>query len=187
MGTAIALFLAGCATQPGRDGGPRRDPPPEYQDPRTGVTVTRVDKPLIFELEGSRRGGLRDYISVMAAATNRTGTLRYLLLVYVWSSETSVSTAASRPLLVTADDQRLRFDSVPAAVVEADLSAPIPAPAGAGPLWAVYTTDLATLGSLAAAQRLTVQISDQPQAQRFELWEDQRAALDRLVRYLNGE
>ena len=182
---AAGLLLMGCAAQPRPGAEPRRGGPLEYQDARTGVTVTRADKPLIFALDTNPRSGQRDYISVVAAATNRTGTLRYLLLVYVWSSQSALT--ASRPLVVTADEQRLSFDSVPMVVVEADLSAPIPAPSGAGALWAAYATDLTTLASLAAAQHLALQVSDDPRAQRFALWDDQRAALGRLVRYLNGE
>jgi hypothetical protein len=51
----------------------------------------------------------------------------------------------------------------------------------------VFPTDLGTLRFIAAARSLQVQSQVGDELVTYMLWDDQRKALDRFVRFLNGE
>ncbi len=51
----------------------------------------------------------------------------------------------------------------------------------------VFPVDIDTLRFIAAARSLAVQTTLGADAVSYELWDDQRPALDRYVRFLKGE
>jgi hypothetical protein len=191
---ALALGpLTACSDIPVSDG------PREILDSQTGATISMVARPLVFAHERPERAAhMRDYITLAAAAVDRGGRIEYDLIAYFWTTfdahglegETFQQRAAgleSKPLTIAADDRRILLQPAALNAREAGIGlAPDFAPPHAA-MPVVYATDLPTLGFLSAARHLAVLADADDPASAFELWADQRRALKRLVRSLNGE
>jgi hypothetical protein len=189
---ATAL-LGACAGGPAAidAAAPSFRPPLEYLDEQSGATVTAMDKPLLFARDRSERAAnLRDYVTMTAAMINRGGKRDCLLIAYIWST-LDARYEPARPvadsLVLVADDRRIRLDATGGTPGDFGITRAIGAPAGRTVKPLVFPTDLATLRYIAAARTLLVQANVGEETVSYALWEDQRRALDRLVRYLNGE
>ncbi|HVO06894.1 MAG TPA: hypothetical protein VMT83_08935 [Burkholderiaceae bacterium] len=183
---ALATLLASAAFA-GR-------PPPqpeEYLDEQTGATVDIVDAPLVFARERTERAAnLRDYVTLAAASVNRAGKLEYVLVAYLWSTLDPRYAPASEQagsLLLIADDRRIRLDNNGRSPTDLGIARPVHAPAGQDAKPLVFPTDLGTLRFIAAARHLAVQAQLGDDTVDYELWDDRRRALDRYVRYMDGE
>jgi hypothetical protein len=179
------VFIAGCTSA-------RAIPQPhEYLDEQTGATVTAVDAPLVFARERSERAAnLRDYVSVVAASVNRGGKVEYVLIAYVWSTLDALNAPApglADSLVLVADDRRIKLSANGKTPAELGIARAVHAPPGQDTKPLVFPTDLDSLRFIAAARSLAVQTMLGEDTVSYDLWDDQRAALDRYVRFLNGE
>ena len=150
-----------------------------------------MDKPLLFARDRSERAAnLRDYVTITAATVNRGGHRDYLLIAYIWST-LDARYEPARPvadaLLLVADDRRIRLDAHGGTPADFGIMRVVGAPAGRTVKPLVFPTDLATLRYVAAARSLQVQANVGDDVLIYLLWDDQRKALDRLVRFLDGE
>jgi hypothetical protein len=166
--------------------------PLEYLDERTAATITIVGEPLVFACARPElAANTRDYMTVAAAAVNRSGKYTYVLISYVWST---VDPRLRRdplpnaePLALQADDRRIELHLSGHSAHEAGIGELVHAPAGIDTPPNVYGTDLATLRFLAAARHVTLLADSDGVQQPYELWEDRRPALRAFVRHLSGE
>jgi hypothetical protein len=184
----LALLLAGCAARPGAFEEPEAQSS-EYLDLQTGATVTLVERPIVFARERSERAAnLRDYVTLSAAAVNRAGKREYVLVAYVWSTLDArfspVTTA--RELVLRADDRRIPLSASGKTPSDLGIARPVYAPRGQTVAPLVFPTDLDTLRFIAAAHGLAVQAGAEGEDSAYELWEDQRVALAKFVRLLEG-
>jgi len=183
--TGALLLVAGCSSAPAIP------QPHDYLDEQTGATVTSVDAPLVFARDRSERAAnRRDYVTVVAASVNRGGKLEYVLVVYVWSTldaQNAPASALADSLLLIADDRRIRLNANGKSPAELGIARAVHAPAGQDAKPLVFPADLDTLRFIAAARSLAVQTTRGEEVVSYELWDDERPALDRYVRFLNGE
>lgn len=182
-------LLAACAGGPVAAAGDK--PPVEYLDEQSGATVTAMDKPLLFARDRSERAAnLRDYVTLIAATVNRGGKRDCLLIAYIWST-LDARYEPARPvadsLVLVADDRRIRLDASGGTPADFGIVRAVGAPAGRTVKPLVFPTDLATLRFIAAARSLEIGAQVGEELVSYTLWDDQRKALDRFVRFLNGE
>lgn len=184
----LLLFLqslAVCAATPAKNA------PTEYLDETTAATVTVVRRPVVFARE--RRdlaANARDYVTVAAAAVNRSGKITFVLIVYVWSTvdvRGAPRTAAVDTLVLAADDRRIRLDLAGSSAADQGIALPVHAPPGQNAAPNVYRTDLATMRSIALARQVALQLGTDDTAAAYELWDDQRTALASFVNFMNGD
>src|SRR5258706_1729436 len=179
------VLIAGCTSAPAIP------QPHEYLDEQTGATVTAVDAPLVFARERSERAAnLRDYVSVVAVSVNRGGKLEYVLIAYVWSTLDALNAPApglADSLLLVADDRRIKLSANGKTPAELGIARAVHAPPGQDTKPLVFPTDLDSLRFIAAARSLAVETALGEDAVSYQLWDDQRPALDRYVRFLKGE
>lgn len=178
-------MLLACATHAGES------PPREYLDEETGATVTLQSEPLVFAY--SRQdlaANARDYVTLQAAAVNRSGKVSYVLISYVWS--TVDPRMREEPLLIPellvlhADDRRIQLSARGHTAREAGIGMAVDAPAGSNATPTVYSTDLATLRFIAESRHLALALDTERTTLVYELWEDRRPALNHFVRHLSG-
>lgn len=172
----LCLLIAACSSTA------RRDQPREYLDQQTAATVTVVDQPLVFARERPEfAANVRDYVTLAAAAVNRSGKVSYALLAYFWSTvdargATGASVTDKTPVIV-ADDRRILLKTPERSARDAGIGAPLHAPPGMNATPMVFTTDLATLRFMASARQLSVRAGNDVAENAYELWSDQRSAL----------
>jgi hypothetical protein len=176
---------AACAATPADLG------PTEYLDETSAATITVVRHPIVFARERrDRAANARDYVTVAAAAVNRSGKITYVLIVYVWSTvdiRGAPRAAAVDALVLAADDRRIRFTLAGTRAQDQGISVPVHAPPGQNALPNVYATDLPTLRFIAAAGHVAVQVGADDTAPAYELWDDQRISLASFVKFMNGD
>ena len=197
----VLTIAAGCSSAPPVDedfdqsldqpAAESRGQPIEYLDEATGATVTAVNKALIFARDRSERAAnLRDYVTLAAAVVNRGGKREYVLIAYIWSTldtRNEPAKADADALVLVADDRRIRLSANGRTPSDLGIARPVDAPSGQQVTPLVFPTDLATLRFVAAARSLQIQTAVAEVAVSYELWEDQRPALDHFVRFLGGE
>ena len=173
---AAAVALCACASVPDRG-------PVQYVDRDTGVNYTLVSKPLIFaHLRPQIAARVRDYATVAAAFRDRNGQTEYVFLIYLWSTvdpRNEPGTAHSAADLALAADDRL----IPLHALSdpAHRLPPLDRPPAPYFLAAMYGTDLSTLRYLTSARYLALLRDEGGAEARFELWDDERAALADFV------
>lgn len=188
---ATALLGACVGGAPVADSPAKGKQPVEYLDEQSGATVTAMDKPLLFARDRSERAAnLRDYVTLIAATVNRGGKRDSLLVAYIWST-LDARYEPARPvadsLVLVADDRLIRLESGGGTAADFGIIRAVGAPPGRTVKPLVFPLDLATLGFIAAARNLQIQAKVADQDVSYILWDDQRTALDRYVRFLNGE
>lgn len=171
-------------------GGGAPDEPRQYLDEGTAATVTAVERPLVFARERTEyAANARDYVTLAAAAVNRSGRIRYVLVAYCWSTVDSRISQEPPPvphaLVIVADDRSILLTDPVSSTADVGLALPVGAPAGPGHAPYVFTTDLATLRFLAAARHLAVQLGSDA-APTYQIWNDGRPALQAWVEVLTG-
>jgi hypothetical protein len=186
---SLVWLLAGCAARPGAFEQPEPETG-EYLDTQTGATITVVEKPIVFARERSERAAnLRDYVNLSAATVNRAGKREYVLVAYVWSTlDARFSPVnAARELVLRADDRRLTLSANGKTPSDLGIARPVHAPQGQKLLPLVFPTDLDTLRFVAASRALSVQVGAEGEDFAYEIWDDGRPALVRLVALLEGK
>ena len=174
----LATVLCACVSAPDRTG------PIQYVDPDNGVNYVLVAKPLIFaHIRPQVAARVRDYATVAAAFMDRNGHTGYVLLVYLWSTvdpryEPHARDSAA-DLVLAADDRLIPLHPITDAGQRLPPLDRPPAPHFAA---AMYGTDLPTLRYLTSAHHLALLRAETGGEARFELWDDQRAALADFVR-----
>lgn len=174
----LTTALCACASVADRTG------PFQYVDRDNGVNYVVVAKPLIFaHVRPQVAARVRDYATVAALFMDRNGHTEYVLLIYLWSTvDPRYEPGARDPkaaLVWAADDRLIPLHTLsdPASRLP-PLDRP-PAPHFAA---ALYATDLPTLRYLTSARHLALLRDEGGGEARFELWDDQRAALAEFVR-----
>jgi hypothetical protein len=190
-GSLCALWIAALLASASASGRSPAPQPEEYLDEQTGATVDIVDAPIVFARERTERAAnLRDYVTLAAASVNRGGKLEYLLVAYVWSTldpRFAPAPASADSILLIADDRRIRLDANGKTPSDLGIARPVHAPPGQDIKPLVFPTDLATLRFIAAARSLAVQTQLGEDTVTYDLWDDKRRALDRYVRFMDGE
>jgi len=144
----------------------------------------------VFARERSERAAnLRDYVTVVAASVNRGGKLEYVLVVYVWSTldaQNAPASALADSLLLIADDRRIRLNANGKTPAELASRAPC-----------THRRAGRQTAGVSGRPRHPALHRGRPQPRRadhagrglvsYELWDDERPALDRYVRFLKGE
>jgi len=182
------LATTGCASLPGPDA------PISYIDESSGATITTVGRPLVFARERPNFAvHMRDYITLAAAAVNRSGKIEYVLICYFWSTfdphAQEGDTAARQPdeLTVMADDRRITLVRLDRSAHEAGVDEPTDAPGvGASPP-TLYHTDPATLRFIAAARTLGAKSRINNKELNYEVWQDGRASLSQWLNHLAND
>jgi hypothetical protein len=183
---ALLVALSACVSLPSAEG------PKEYLDQETAATVSVVGKPLVFARERRELAAYsRDYVTVAAAAVDRAGKVNYVLIVYFWSTvdqrDKPSAVPVADPLVIAADDRRIRLPLSGHTAQDAGIGIPVHAPPGHSALPNVYRTDLGTLRFMSEARHLAVLSGTDATAVSYEIWDDERPAWRALVRLLSGE
>ena len=182
----LAFALTACATRAG-DGTPAR----EYLDQQTGATITIVTAPLVFaSARPELAANVRDYATLEAAAVNRSGKVGYVLIAYFWSTVDprlrGEPPPAPEPLVLQADDRRIRLSAHGHSAHDAGVGDLVEAPPGSNTTPSVYDTDLATLRFIGEARHLGLIVDSGHSTLTYEVWKDGREPLRGFVRHMSG-
>jgi hypothetical protein len=172
--------------------------PQEYVDEQTGVTVTVVARPLVFVRDRTAFNGgptqawsspPRDYVTLAAAAVDRTGKMTYLLIGYFWSVGVSQpwenARLAREPLVLQLQERRIELAPQGGTARDAGISEPVHPPP-VGPATAtLYAVDLPTLSLIAESAHPVLLCGSADAPVKYELFEDRLTALREFVRHLN--
>jgi hypothetical protein len=168
------------------------DPAPhEYLDQETAATVIAAAKPLVFANPRTElAANARDYVTLAAAAVDRSGKMTFVWVAYFWSTvdprmrrEPLVAPAR---MVLEADDRRIEVALHGGGPHDAGIGMPVDPPPGPAGAPSVYGTELETLRFIAAARRVAVLIDSHGTQLSYGLWDDQRRALQALVRRIDG-
>jgi hypothetical protein len=182
----LAVALSACTTLPGTAS------PEEYLDPETAATISIVGKPLVFAHERPERAAhMRDYVTLAAAAVNRSGKTDYVLVAYDWTTfdehgRSGETHSATTTLVVAADDRRITLNLAGHSAHDVGIGTPVHPPPVGSATPDIYRTDLATMRFIAAARHLAVLKQSDTAATAYTIWDDQRAALGVFVDQLSG-
>jgi hypothetical protein len=181
--SSLMGLLAACSSLP------TAHVPQEYLDERTGATVTMAAKPLVFaSIRTERATNLRDYLTLVPASVNRAGSIQYVWIAYAWSTldPLLVGKGETESLVITADDRRIVLLPVATTAAEAGISLPKRGPPGVSSISHVYRADLETMGLMATARGVRLQVGTGDSAPYFELWDDGLDSLAEFVRFAHG-
>jgi len=182
----LAVAVSACTTLPGTAS------PEEYLDPTTAATISIVGKPLVFAHERPERAAhMRDYVTLAAAAVNRSGKTDYVLVAYDWTTfdehgRSGETPGATTALVVAADDRRITLNLAGHSAHDVGIGTPVHPPPVGSATPDIYRTDLATMRFIAAARHLEVLKQSDAAATAYPIWDDQRAALGVFVDLLSG-
>lgn len=181
MATCLA---AGCVTPPLE--------PRATLDPRTGVSLTVVDQPLVLARE--RRDvavQARDYLTLVAAEINESGRRRLVWAVHQWSTIDSRATESrptpGAPLLLIADGRDMRLIPLSEGPFSAYTGNPaLLPPDDADVTTTLYPADTGMLDFIAASHDVAATFPESRLNLPYVLWRDGRPAIRRLLQQLDG-
>jgi hypothetical protein len=174
--------------------------PREYLDAETGATVTFVGRPLVFARERAAQAwsptpqnsmtlAPRDYVTLAAAAVNRSGKYTYVLIGYFWfvggPKPGEKACFGREHLVLELRDRRIELAPSDGSARDAGISQPVHRPSLSDAKPAVYPVDLATLGLIAESAHPVLYCVVETAPLKYELLEDRLPALRELVRHLN--
>jgi hypothetical protein len=176
---ALAAAMGAC-TSASRTRGPT-----EFLDEKTAATVSVAAKPLVFAHERTELAAhARDYVTLVGASVNRSGTVDYFMFAYFWSTvdrrDAKVESPPDGEFTIAADDRRILPHLVGHSTQDAGVGSAVRAPPGHRWSLNVYKTDLATLRYLAESRHLAAITGPAQEPITYDLWEDQRPALRAL-------
>ena len=162
----------------------------EYLDEETGATVTLMNQPLVFAYARPDLAvNARDYVTLEAAAVNRSGKVTYVLIGYFWSTVDPRLREEPLPapdvLQLQADDRRIQLSTRGHTAHDAGIGMTVDAPPGSKTP-NVYSTDLATLRFIGESRHLALVFDTERTTLTYELFEDRRGALKGFVRHMSG-
>jgi hypothetical protein len=203
LGSLLLLVASAVAAASGANA------PQQYLDEETGATVFFVGRPLVFARESAPFNGIngkvvrgrpddphppdmtvapRDYVSLAAAAVDRSGKYTYVLIGYFWlvgTPQPSGNVCFDREhLVLQLGDRRIELAPFDGSARDAGISQPIHQPSIGDVQPAVYTIDLATLGLIAESSHPVLYCGAEKAPLKYDLWEDRLPALRELVRHL---
>jgi hypothetical protein len=173
VGTSL---LAGCTTTAGTE-------PQEYLDERTAATVTVGAKALVLARERPEYAvNARDYLSLWPVDVNRMGKHDLYFYGYAWSTiDKRAAGESAGKFELLADGRRIALTSSSSKPRSLGFGAPaVEAPAGEATLLIVPTTR-EVLKFVSSAGDVWALRTRDGLAERFELWEDGRAAIDEFL------
>lgn len=179
--------------------------PHQYFDEETGANVFFVGRPLVFFHERPTFGSdvprsstpvapnttapPRDYVTVAAAAVDRTGKYTYMLISYFWSvgapPDAENACIGREPLVLQLGDRRIELQPLDGLPRDAGISQPIHRPSRDAKS-AIYATDLPTLSLIAESVHPVLYCGAEKAQIKHELLEDRLPALRELVRRLSN-
>jgi len=162
----------------------------EYLDEQTGATVSAVGEPLVFAPERSSQVAAGDYITLAAAAVDRSGDVSYVLIKYCWSAGVSGPSAGAlcgaAPLVVQADDRRIELPLREGSARDAGIGVPIHRPPfGKGTPY-IYSIDLPTIRLISESHHVSLRIGGDSAPFSYELFEDRLSSLREFVRHMTA-
>lgn len=178
--TAAMVLLAGCGeTHPAR--------PREMLDETTGNTVSVVSKPLVFARQRNDVAAYaRDYVTLVAAEIDQSGTYHDYLLLYRWST---VDRRMSPPPELEAGALRILaegrvFNLSPLEFMPTGLEhrRELYVPPHGDIVAHAYAVNADMLRYIAGSGALSVQMPQEPLSEPFTLWQDGREALREFVK-----
>lgn len=163
--------------------------PLEYLDEQTGATISAVGEPLVFAPARSSQVAAGDYITLAAAAVDRSGDISYVLIKYCWLAGVSGPSAGvlcAAPLVLQADDRRIELPLSKGSARDAGIGLPIHRPPfGAGTPY-VYSVDLETIRMISESHHLSLSIGGDSAPLTYELFEDRLSSLREFVRHMSA-
>jgi hypothetical protein len=156
-------------------------------DPRTGVSISVADEPLVLARERRDLAAqARDYLTLIATEINVAGSRRLLLCVHEWSTIDARARGNAAPLptalLLVADGRDLWLSPLAQAPLDAvALSRELARPADAEVYTTFYPIEPEALRYLASAGHLSAAFPARTPPLPFGLWRDGRAAQLRLL------
>jgi hypothetical protein len=164
----------------------------EYFDERTGATITAVHEPIIFALKHSiLAANARDYISLTAAAVDRSGNEFLYLIGYIWSTIDRRGPAQAKAppqirLELIADGRPINL--IPAAIFPSELTDDLrlAAPGKTYLARVAYPVTLEELRYLSESGHFALTVpgdspEDDSDEEVYELWRDGRQSLRAFV------
>jgi hypothetical protein len=163
----------------------------QYVDEITAASITVAVEPLIFARERSDlAANSRDYVTLTAIEVNVQGKRSYLWSAYIWSTidrrdrrqlvapgDELVLVADGRPIPLRSDAQTLRDRGLG--------ESPTPAPTRTA-VPALFAADLESIGYVARASELRIELIHAGSNDAFVLWKDGRAALRAFSESVGG-
>jgi len=173
--------------------------PLEYVDEQTGVTVTVVARPLVFARDRTTADGgpaqswsssSKDYVTLAAAAVDRSGKITYLLIGYFWSVGISQpwenARLAREPLVLQLQDRRIELVPQGGTTRDTGIGAPVHPPPVGPATASLYAVDLASIGLIAESAHPVLYCGGASTPLKYELFEDRLTALREFVRQSSG-
>jgi hypothetical protein len=187
---ALALLFAMLLTE--APGAPAADDPVrQYVDEITAASISVAVEPLIFARErGDLAANARDYVNLTAVEVNVMGKRSYFWSAYIWST---IDRREREPLVAPGDELVLLADGRPI-VLRSDAKTardhgigqpPTRAPARTA-IPELYVADLESIGYIARASELRVELIHAGSNETFTLWKDGRAALRAFAQGVGG-
>jgi len=158
------------------------DPVRQYVDEITAATITVAVEPLIFARERTDlAANSRDYVTLTAIEINVQGKRSYFWSAYIWSTidrrarqplvapgDELVLVADGRPIPLRSDAQTLRDLGLGESPTRAPTRTAVPA---------LFAADRESIGYVARAGELRIELIHAGNNDAFVLWKDGRAAL----------
>ena len=182
---SVAL-LAWAAGVPAADDSVR-----QYVDETTAASITVAVEPLIFARERSDlAANSRDYVTLTAIEVNIMGKRSYLWSAYIWSTidrrdrqqlvapgDELVLVADGRPIPLRSDSKTLREHGLGGSPTRAPARTAVPV---------LFAADLESIGYVARASELRIELIHAGSNDAFVLWKDGRAALRAFTQGVGG-
>ena len=175
-------FLAACASTSSAA-------PHEFLDETNGSTLLIVQDPIVFaRTRTDVAANARDYATLVTVLEDRSGKYQLWLIAHRWST-VDPRFGGRLPdqqaqLQLLADDRSLSLQpTVPAPTLLAhrgELFTP------RGAQTSAYAVDGDLLRSIASARLLSLQFRDDPSTSTYNLWRDQRGALQALLKQVSA-
>ena len=188
-GAALAVLSA--ALLAWTAGVPAADSVRQYVDEITAASITVAVEPLIFARERTDlAANSRDYVTLTAIEVNIMGKRSYLWSAYIWSTidrrerqqlvapgDELVLVADGRPIPLRSDSKTLREHGLGGSPTRAPARTAVPA---------LFAADLESIGYVARASELHIELIHAGSNDAFVLWKDGRAALGAFTQGVGG-
>ncbi len=160
----------------------------EDLDPLTGVTVTRTTSPLVLYRESSASAAhARDFVYVGPVLVNRMGRHDYYLWMGIWStirdSDPSRQRDGFESIVIYADGEPMQLEIKGWTPDSIGVSEPVYLKPVSSAADAFYTVTYDQIRLIAEADDIRLR-TESVRSQRYELWENQGTARQRLNAFL---
>jgi len=171
---------------------PAADSVRQYVDEVTAASITVAVEPLIFARERTDlAANSRDYVTLTAVEVNVQGKRGYFWSAYIWSTidrrdreqllapgDELVLVADGRPIALRSDTKTLREHGIVQSPTRAPARTAVPA---------LFAADLESMGYVARASELHIELIHAGSNDAFVLWKDGRAALGAFTSSAGGD